>query len=214
MVSIETFVAVDIRLIQPAPLQCRPSGWNAEKLDPRQGRDEAAAADRTRMNHCAHCPVSRSTDSWPKRTLLSERTSTIRPMRNPTYIAIASVAVLTAACGGTPEAAKTSTSTVTNTVTVAAPQATSGPAPEVVSATWTMPNLIGTNLQHAQNEIQRITNNEVFFSSSTDLTGDARAQIVDRNWQVCTSTPAPGESFTAETSIDFGVVRIDVESCP
>lgn len=77
-----------------------------------------------------------------------------------------------------------------------------------------MPNLIGSNLQHAQNEIQRITNNEVFFSSSTDLTGDARAQIIDSNWQVCSSTPAPGETFTKDTSIDFGVVRIDVEDCP
>lgn len=127
------------------------------------------------------------------------------------------------ACGGTPEAVKASTATVTNTVTVAAPTTAApayqaptpaAPAPEVVATTWTMPDLIGSNLQHAQNEIQRISNNEVFFSSSTDLTGDARAQIVDSNWQVCSSTPAPGESFTASTGIDFGVVRIDVEDCP
>lgn len=49
-----------------------------------------------------------------------------------------------------------------------------------------MPNLIGSHLQHAQNEIQRITNND----SSKDLTGDARAQIIDSNWQVCSSMPA------------------------
>lgn len=112
---------------------------------------------------------------------------------------------------------------MTNTVTVAAPTSAApayqapppaAPAPEVLATSWTMPNLVGSNLQHAQNEIQRITNNEVFFSSSTDLTGDARAQIVDSNWQVCSSTPSPGETFTKDTSIDFGVVRIDVEDCP
>ncbi|MCV7105614.1 PASTA domain-containing protein [Mycolicibacterium chitae] len=77
-----------------------------------------------------------------------------------------------------------------------------------------MPDLRGKNLQDAQDAIQLLTNNQVFFSGSTDLTGQGRNQIMDRNWQVCTSTPAPGASFTAETSIDFGVVRIDTESCP
>ncbi|ORA03013.1 hypothetical protein BST17_20710 [Mycolicibacterium bacteremicum] len=38
--------------------------------------------------------------------------------------------------------------------------------------------------------------------------------LSDRNWQVCTSTPAPGGTFTASTEIDFGVVRIDTEECP
>ncbi len=77
-----------------------------------------------------------------------------------------------------------------------------------------MPNLRGKNLQAAQDAIQALTNNAVFFTSSTDLTGQTRNQIMDRNWQVCTSTPAPGETFTAETHIDFGVVRIDTETCP
>lgn len=36
----------------------------------------------------------------------------------------------------------------------------------------------------------------------------------DRNWQVCSSTPAPGATFTVGTNIDFGVVRIDSEECP
>lgn len=49
---------------------------------------------------------------------------------------------------------------------------------------------------------------------STDLTGEGRRQVMDRNWQVCTSTPAPGESLTADTTVDFGVVRVDNESCP
>ncbi|MCX2715533.1 hypothetical protein [Mycolicibacterium sp. J2] len=36
---------------------------------------------------------------------------------------------------------------------------------------WTMPNLIGKDLQGA-----------AWFTSSTDLTGNVRAQINDRNW--------------------------------
>ncbi|MED5815279.1 hypothetical protein VST63_23205 [Mycolicibacterium sp. 050232] len=57
---------------------------------------------------------------------------------------------------------------------------------------WTMPNLIGMDLQGAQNAVQSLTRGEVWFSSSTDLTGKGRAQVSDRNWQVCSSTPLPG----------------------
>ncbi|WP_234784998.1 hypothetical protein [Mycolicibacterium thermoresistibile] len=79
--------------------------------------------------------------------------------------------------------------------------------------TWTMPNLIGTDLQGAQDAIQSLTDGAVWFSSSTDLTGKGRLQIIDRNWTVCSSTPPPGATFTASTRIDFGVVR-DTEDCP
>lgn len=78
---------------------------------------------------------------------------------------------------------------------------------------WTMPNLIGMDLQGAQDAIQSLTRGEVWFSSSTDLTGKGRAQVSDRNWQVCSSTPPPGAKFTVSTGIDFGLVRIS-EECP
>lgn len=78
---------------------------------------------------------------------------------------------------------------------------------------WTMPNLVGMDLQGAQDAIQSLTHDQVWYSGSTDLTGKGRAQIVDRNWSVCGSTPAPGVTFRATTSIDFGVVR-DTEKCP
>lgn len=79
---------------------------------------------------------------------------------------------------------------------------------------WTMPDLIGTDLQGAQDAIQSASDGQVWFSSSTDLTGQGRAQILDRAWVVCTSTPPPGASFTTTTEINFGVVKKDVESCP
>jgi hypothetical protein len=77
-----------------------------------------------------------------------------------------------------------------------------------------MPNLIGRNLQAAQDAIQALTGNPAFFSSSTDLTGKGRMQVLDRNWQVCSSTPPPGATFTSDTAVDFGVVKIDTETCP
>ena len=78
---------------------------------------------------------------------------------------------------------------------------------------WTMPNLVGKDLQGAQDAIQSLTHDAVWLSTSTDLTGKGRAQIVDRNWTVCSSTPPAGAMFTATTNIDFGVVR-DTETCP
>lgn len=142
-----------------------------------------------------------------------------------TSVAIAATATITACSGQSTPAATTVTHT--STVIVTQPAATSAIAepapvdptpPAAVPATaptnWTMPDLIGRNLQLAQDEIQRITANAIFYTSSTDLTGKSRNQIMDRNWQVCSSTPPPGSTITKDTSIDFGVVRIDSESCP
>ena len=77
-----------------------------------------------------------------------------------------------------------------------------------------MPNLVGKDLQGAQDAIQSLTNDAIWFSSSTDLTGKGRMQINDRNWVVCSSTPPPGARLTQDTKVDFGVVRKDIESCP
>lgn len=79
---------------------------------------------------------------------------------------------------------------------------------------WAMPDVIGQDLQGAQDSVQSASGGEVWFSSSTDLTGQGRAQILDRAWVVCTSTPPPGTPFTTTTEINFGVVKKDIESCP
>lgn len=130
--------------------------------------------------------------------------------------------VVLAGCGSEKTDSAPSTVTVRETVTSAAavPSESAGASASAVVPTaaptrsWTMPDLIGGNLQAAQDAIQALTNDEVFFTGSTDLTGRGRNQILDRNWQVCTSTPAPGATFTKDTAIDFGVVRIDSERCP
>ncbi|OFJ50486.1 hypothetical protein [Mycolicibacterium grossiae] len=76
-----------------------------------------------------------------------------------------------------------------------------------------MPDLIGQDLQAAQNSVQALTDYNVFFSGSKDLTGQGRMQINDRNWTVCTSTPPAGTSFTKQTAVEFGVVKTD-GPCP
>jgi hypothetical protein len=113
-------------------------------------------------------------------------------------------------CGGGSSTSMTTTVTSTVPATFTEPDGNSGG----LGQSWIMPNLIGKNLQDAQDAIQQLTNNEVFYTGSTDLTGQGRNQVMDRNWQVCTSTPAPGESFNRDTAIEFGVVRIDSEACP
>jgi len=100
------------------------------------------------------------------------------------------------------------------TVTVHDTASSEAPSASASAKSWVMPDLRGGNLQTAQDAIQALTGNPAFFSTSTDLTGQGRMQVMDRNWQVCSSTPAPGESFTSTSKVDFGVVKIDSESCP
>lgn len=145
------------------------------------------------------------------------------------------LAIALAGCGGGSGSSATSTVTATSRVTVTATptqqpttsyvtQPNSSPAesptpassPAAASApvdSWAMPNEIGKDLQTAQDDLQALTGNPAFVSTSDDLTGKGRQQIMDRNWQVCSSTPPPGSTFTSQTNVVFGVVR-DSESCP
>jgi hypothetical protein len=75
-----------------------------------------------------------------------------------------------------------------------------------------MPNEVGRVLQDAQDDIQRVSGDPVFFSHSHDLLG-SRFQILDRDWKVCTQNVAPGQTVSAIGHIDFGVVKLS-ESCP
>lgn len=132
-------------------------------------------------------------------------------------------------CGGSPTPVSTSTVTATSMVTVtqsssppvssSRPSSTESTPPQTSSQvgmpteSWTMPNEIGKNLQRAQDDMQALTGNPMFVSTSEDLTGKGRQQILDRNWQVCSSSPPPGGVFTSQTNVVFGVVR-DSERCP
>lgn len=77
---------------------------------------------------------------------------------------------------------------------------------------FTMPNEVGSGLQDAQDDIQRVSGNASFFTHSHDLLG-GRMQILDRDWQVCTQSVSPGRTVGANAYITFGVVK-QWESCP
>lgn len=92
-------------------------------------------------------------------------------------------------------------------------EASAAPSAEPVLG-FTMPSLVGENLQVAQNRVQEYG---VFLSLSEDLLGD-REQILDSGWQVCSQTPEAGAAVRGtlrelEGRISFGVVKLS-ERCP
>lgn len=87
-----------------------------------------------------------------------------------------------------------------------------GPTEET-GTRWTMPDLVGTDLQQAQDQIQALTGSAVFYTSSHDLSGQNRNQVLDANWKVCTQNVTPGSSIADGAKVDFGVVKLE-ESCP
>ena len=108
------------------------------------------------------------------------------------------------------------TVTVTETPAPVPSSPSPSPSPSSASATtpvvdFAMPDLVGLDLQTAQNLIQQ---NGVFLSRSHDLLG-MRNQVLDSNWVVCTQNIPVGQQVTgdAEGLIDLGVVKRE-ESCP
>lgn len=89
------------------------------------------------------------------------------------------------------------------------------PSPNTSTAVphWTMPNLVGAGLQDAQDAIQKLTGDLVFFTSSHDVSGRGRHQILDRDWKVCDQNVPAGTQFQVGAKIDFGVVKL-AEKCP
>jgi hypothetical protein len=85
-------------------------------------------------------------------------------------------------------------------------------APAQPSASFTMPNEVGHGLQDAQDDLQRVSGNPVYYSKSHDLIG-SRHQILDRDWQVCSQNVAAGASVSGSVTVDFGVVKLS-ENCP
>jgi hypothetical protein len=130
---------------------------------------------------------------------------------------VASGAVLLAACGsaaapghvttGAPSSAASSH----RTTSTSRPPATNTGSAEDDS--FVMPHEVGKILQAAQDDVQRVSGNPIFFTSSTDATGAGRHQILDRDSQVCTQSVPAGSKVGPDARIDFGVVRTS-ETCP
>jgi len=123
---------------------------------------------------------------------------------------VACAAIVLAGCQ-TPAAGPVA-STPPETVITTQPTTTS-PRPASPTGSWVMPNMVGSNLQVAQNAIQKLTGYAIFFTKSHDATGRGRSQILDRDWTVCAQNIAPGATITTESKIDFAVVKL-TEHCP
>ncbi len=76
-----------------------------------------------------------------------------------------------------------------------------------------MPNEVGQVLQVAQDDLQRVSRNPLYFSTSSDATGADRNQILDSNWKVCSQDIPVGTMVTSSQTPDFSVVKLD-ETCP
>lgn len=74
-----------------------------------------------------------------------------------------------------------------------------------------MPDLVGTDLQAAQDAVQQLTGFRAVLASH-DRTGANRSQVFDRDWIVCTQSLAGGSEIGPDTMVDFGVVE-QGESC-
>jgi hypothetical protein len=90
-----------------------------------------------------------------------------------------------------------------------APSGNPGPS----AKQWVMPNLVGVNLQQAQDRIQALTGDPLFLTTSHDASGKGRHQILDSDWKVCTQNVPAGATVTMNSKIDFGAVKL-AESCP
>ena len=124
------------------------------------------------------------------------------------------VVLMLAACGSGTSTAPPAVGSVAPVLTsVAESSPTTSETSPVADGSFVMPNEVGKILQDAQDDVQRVSGNPLFFTSSTDATGAGRAQILDRNWQVCTQNVPAGTTVGADASIDFGTVKLD-ESCP
>lgn len=84
----------------------------------------------------------------------------------------------------------------------------------VLTKPFSMPDVVGSNLQAAKDTLKKLTGDPLFLSSSHDATSQNRHQILAHDWKVCAQKPAPGTQITIKGSvIDFAVVKTE-EKCP
>lgn len=131
---------------------------------------------------------------------MRHRTTISRATATAITLAAAALFALTA-CEATTTDAKPDRS--------AAPKSSEPAPPDGKSETAALPDFTGKGLQSAQDEAQTVG---FYILDSHDALGRGRMQALDRNWKVCSQTPAPG-SHSTDTKIDFGTVKLE-EDCP
>lgn len=81
-------------------------------------------------------------------------------------------------------------------------------AADTEAETAALPDLVGLDLQAAQDEAQAAG---FYALDDQDASGQGRLQVYDRNWTVCEQDPAPGTHPT-DTLVTLYAVK-DNESC-
>lgn len=110
----------------------------------------------------------------------------------------------------TPAAVATSSSPPAAKPRAVKPTAIPAPA----AARYAMPNEVGQVLQDAQDDLQRVFDSPLYYSTSSDASGRRRHQILDRDWRVCSQNVVPGTAIDPdEIIVSFAVVRV-TETCP
>ena len=150
-------------------------------------------------------------ESWARRAITAAAAGAILagcsgPSPQPT---------ITVTVPASPEPVVTSvdSSAATESVPVAsepAPTASVDPAAPAEPVQFTMPNVVGVNLQLAQDTLQALGS---YLMDQTDATGLGRFQVDDSNWQVCSQDPAPGAVVPVETVVTLAAVKLS-ETCP
>jgi hypothetical protein len=88
----------------------------------------------------------------------------------------------------------------------AAADKAAAPAAEV----FTMPSLVGQNLQLSQDKLQALGS---YLMDQQDAAGLGRIQVIDSNWTVCKQDPAPGATVPLEAIVTLAAVKL-AEQCP
>ena len=83
--------------------------------------------------------------------------------------------------------------------------ATSPSAGAASEGSITVPNVVGKDLQTAQDTMQAAGLRNL---TSHDSTGQGRAQLVDRNWKVTEQSPAAGTKVNSSQLIDLGAEKL------
>ena len=75
---------------------------------------------------------------------------------------------------------------------------------------FTMPKLVGENLQLAQDILQKKGS---YLLDQEDALGLDRVQVLDSNWQVCKQSPKAGQKVTVDAMVTLSSVKL-TEDCP
>jgi beta-lactam-binding protein with PASTA domain len=81
---------------------------------------------------------------------------------------------------------------------------------------WTMPNLVGNDLNVAVKQIEKLTDYAI-HPTSHNVNSRYGNPIIDKDWMVCSQNTPAGSTITSTTKIDFAVGRHtgwDSDTCP